>query len=156
MEEKNISAIRSFFRQGKWPFEEEDGVFFSGVPLRQDLGAALLQIVPDGIGITVLAELDRHLPKESLMELIQAANLLNALLPTGAMYIDLTERYAVFRIGALYPHVPAEAEDVAEQVSYALDMIECIADSLTHLGEDGWDAAKIVQTIMELWERLKA
>ena len=152
MEEQFAQAIRGFFEQNGWQFQEEDGAFYSAVQLPQTSDGALLRIVTDGVGVTVSAALDRHLPEESLMDLIQAANLTNFLLSTGSMYIDLSERYAAFRIGALYTKAPAATEDVADQVEYAIEMVERIALGLVGIGEGGWDVPKLVQTIMEFPE----
>ena len=152
MLEKFLQAIRDFFEQNGLPYNEEDGVFYSEVRLIKTQDTALLCIVTNGFNINVSAAVQRQLPEDSLMELIRAANLTNSLISPGAMFIDLLKQYVSFRSGTFYTDEPIKSTDVALHVAYTLEMIEQIALGISHLGEEGWDAAKLVQTIMELPE----
>ena len=120
----NLQAVRGFFQENNWEYSETDGCFESGVQLEGEAGGALLQIDSNNGGIVVLAGLDYDIPEESIAEVISLCNLVNMLLPTGALFLDMAERILVCRLGQYYGDGNARSEDVGEQVSFCLDIIE--------------------------------
>lgn len=131
----NTQAVKAFFEENQWEFNEQDGCFESGVSLNGDIEGALLQVDANNGGIVVLAGLDYDVPSETTMEVLELCNLVNMLLPTGALFLDVSERIVVCRLGQYYGEGKAEANDVGEQVTFCLDMIEKVAAVITGLTE---------------------
>ena len=131
----NLQAVRDFFKENGWEYGEQEGCFESGVSLDGDIEGAMLQIDSNNGGIVVLAGLDYDIPQESAAEVMEFCNMLNMLLPTGAMFMDTAERILVCRLGQYYGEGNVSAEDVGEQVTFCLDMIEKAAACIIGLTE---------------------
>ena len=129
----NLQAVRDFFRENDWEYGEQEGCFESGVTIEGDIPGAMLQIDSNNGGIVVLAGLDFDIPSESFAEVMELCNMVNMLLPTGAMFVDTAERIIVCRLGQYYGEGNAKSEDVGEQVSFCLDMIEKAASCIAGL-----------------------
>lgn len=132
----NTRAVKAFFEENQWEYNEQDGCFESGVALDNgDVEGALLQVDANNGGIVVLAGLDFDVPSDSFGEVLELCNMVNMLLPTGALFLDMTERIVVCRLGQYYGDGKAEANDVGEQVTFCLDMIEKVASVIIGLTE---------------------
>ena len=129
----NLQAVRDFFKENGWEYGEQEGCFESGVSLDSEIEGAMLQIDSNNGGIVVLAGLDFDIPCESFAEVMELCNMLNMLLPTGAMFLDTAERILVCRLGQYYGEGNADANDVGEQVSFCLDMLEKAANCIQGL-----------------------
>lgn len=124
----NMEAVKAFFEENDWDYNEQEGAFESGIALEGDIEGALLQIDANNGGVVVLAGLDYDVPAEANEDALDLCNIVNMLLPTGALFLDITERIIVCRLGQYYGEDKATANDIGEQVSFCLDMIEKVAD----------------------------
>ena len=120
----NLQAVRDFFKENGWEYGEQEGCFESGVSLEGEIPGAMLQIDSNNGGIVVLSGLDYDIPEESFADVMELCNMVNMLLPTGAMFLDPAERILVCRLGQYYGEGNAEPNDVGEQVSFCLDILE--------------------------------
>ena len=93
----------------------------------------MLQIDSNNGGIVVLSGLDYDIPEESFADVMELCNMVNMLLPTGAMFLDPAERILVCRLGQYYGEGNAEPNDVGEQVSFCLDILEKAASVIQGL-----------------------
>lgn len=128
--DRNTRAVQAFFEENQWEYNEQDGCFESGIALDGEIGGALLQADANNGGIVVLAGLDYDVPEDAFEEVIELCNLVNMLLPTGAMFLDPVEHIIVCRLGQYYGDDKATPDDVGEQVTFCLDMIEKTAGVL--------------------------
>lgn len=144
----NLQAVRDFFKENGWEYDEQEGCFESGVSLDGDIEGAMLQIDSNNGGIVVLAGLDYDIPSESAAEVMELCNLVNMLLPTGAMFMDTEERILVCRLGQYYGEGKADSNDVGEQVTFCLDMIERAAACITGLTEGELTPDEAAETML--------
>ena len=133
--DSNASAVKAFFEENNWEYGCEDGCFESGVALDGEIEGALLQVDANNGGIVVLAGLDYDIPQESFAEVLELCNLVNMLLPTGALFLDMHEHIMVCRLGQFYGDGAATSDDVGEQVTFCLDMIEKVAAVISGIVE---------------------
>ena len=129
----NIQAVVAFFEQNGWDYREDEGIFESGVALEGDIEGALLQIDSNNGGVVVLCGLDYDIPTASFNALFEFCNLVNMLLPTGAVFLDTTERMIVTRLGQYYGEGKATGDDVSEQVAFCIDLVERVSSVLNAL-----------------------
>lgn len=130
----NTLAVKAFFEENNWNYNMNEGCFESGVSLENDVvEGALLQIDSNNGGIVVLAGLDFDIPEEGFTSVLELCNMLNMLLPTGAMFVDFTEHIVICRLGQYYGEGKAGANDVGEQVAFCLDMLEKLAVVIAEL-----------------------
>ena len=129
----NLQAVKDFFKENNWEYGEQEGCFESGVQLEGEIEGALLQIDSNNGGIVVLCGLDYDIPQENFIEVTALCNIVNMLLPTGAMFLDTVEHILVCRLGQFYGEGNASGEDVGEQVTFCIEMIEKAADVLGEL-----------------------
>ena len=127
----NTKAVIAFFEQNEWEYREDEGAFESGVSLEGDVEGALLQIDANNGGIVVLCGLDYDIQTEAFAVLFEFCNLVNMLLPTGAVFLDTTEQIIVTRLGQYYGEGKASGDDVGEQVAFCIDLVERISSVLS-------------------------
>ena len=126
----NLQAVRDFFKTNNWEYGEQDGCFESAVSLESEIEGAMIQIDSNNGGIVVLTGLDYDIPQESFTDVMELCNMVNMLLPTGALFLDIAERILVCRLGQYYGEGAADTEDVGEQVAFCLDIIEKAANCI--------------------------
>lgn len=144
----NSNAVRGFFEENSWDFREEEGMFESGVVLDGDVEGALLQIDSNNGGIVVLSGLDYDIPEESFNDIYELCNMVNMLLPTGAMFLDPTEHLVIVRLGQYYGEGNAETSDVGEQVNFCLDMMERLGSVIIPLTEGGMQPEEAASVLL--------
>ena len=144
----NLQAVRDFFKENGWEYGEQEGCFESGVSLEGEIPGAMLQIDSNNGGIVVLSGLDFDIPEESFSDVMEFCNMVNMLLPTGAMFLDPAERILVCRLGQYYGEGNAEVNDVGEQVSFCLDILEKASNVIQALTSGEIDAMEAADMIL--------
>lgn len=144
----NTRAVQAFFEENQWEYCEQDGCYESGVSLESEIEGALLQIDANNGGIVVLAGLDFDIPEDSFEEVLELCNLVNMLLPTGALFLDVTEHIVVCRLGQYYGDGCAKASDVGEQVAFCLDILERTADCIGALTDGEISSEEAAEQIL--------
>lgn len=144
----NLQAVRDFFKENEWEYGEEDGCFESGVSLNAEIEGAMLQIDSNNGGIVVLTGLDFDIPQDSFADVIELCNMVNMLLPTGALFIDTAEHILVCRLGQFYGEGNADSNDVGEQVAFCLDILEKVANCIQGVTDGELDPLEAADMIL--------
>ena len=130
MQESIMEQIRSYFRQTKWNFEEQENAFLTGVSLEGHTPGAMILVIANERSFTMLTAPDVEIPEMMSPAVQTFANEVNNLTNIGCLYLDNEQKVLVFRVGIICADTVPTLQQIDDVVGYSVTMIQDIAESL--------------------------